>query len=82
MDGLIGRVGFEWMDWLNYTGFLGDVCVTFFAWKQRCCGTKPPHERKKPSRLKLCAYQDQLNAGVSNECEIFKLHGIESSKYV
>ncbi len=53
MVGLIGRVGFEWMDWLNYTGFLGDVCVTFFAWKQRCRGTKPPHERKKRLRLKL-----------------------------
>ncbi len=28
------------------------------------------------------AYQDQLNAGFSNVCEIFKVRGIESLKYV
>ncbi len=44
-------------DWLNYTGFLGDVCVEFFnvppgnkaalPWRQT------PHERRKPSCLQL-----------------------------
>ncbi len=28
------------------------------------------------------AYQVQLNAGFSKVCEIFKVHGIESLKYV
>ncbi len=28
------------------------------------------------------AYQDQLNAGFSKVCEIFKVHGTESLKYV
>ncbi len=27
-------------------------------------------------------YQDQINAGFSKVCEIFKVHGIESLKYI
>ncbi len=44
----------------------------------------PPHERRKPSYLQLMtsAYQDQLNAGFSKVCEIYKVCGIESLKYV
>ncbi len=49
--------------------------------------TKMPW-RQTPSRKKKAvvfttvttdAYQDQLNAGVSKVCEIFKVHGIESA---
>ncbi len=55
-----------------------------------CLKTKMPW-RQTPSRKKKSvvfttvttdAYQDQLNAGVSKVCEIFKFHGIESLKYV
>ncbi len=72
------------LDWLNYTGFLGDKCVAF------CLETKMPW-RQTPSRKKKAvvfttvmtsAYQDQLNAGFSKVCEIFNVHGIESLKYV
>ncbi len=52
--------------------------------------TKMPW-RQTPSRKKKAvvftavttnAYQDQLNAGFSKVCEIFKVHGIVSLKYV
>ncbi len=47
--------------------------------------------RQTPSRKKKAivfttvttsAYQDQLNAGFSKVCEIFKVQGIESLKYI
>ncbi len=75
-------------DWLNYTGFPGDVCVAFFnvpAWKQRYRGAKHPHERRKPSCLqmwRLNAYQGQLNALFSKVCEIFQVCSIESLKCI
>ncbi len=75
------------LDWLNYTGFPGDVCVTFF--------NVPPGNKDavvlNPSRKKkavvfttvmMSSYQGQLNAGFSKVCEIFKVCGIESLKYV
>ncbi len=52
--------------------------------------TKMPW-RQTPSRKKKAvmftnvttnAYQGQLNAGYSKVCEIFKVHGIESLKYI
>ncbi len=52
--------------------------------------TKMPW-RQTPSRKKKAvvfttvttnAYQDQINAGFSKVCEIFKVRGIESLKYV
>ncbi len=52
--------------------------------------TKMPW-RQTPSRKKkavvfttvmMSAYQGQINAGFSKVCEIFKVHGIESLKYV
>ncbi len=70
-------------DWLNYTGFPGDVCVAFFNVAPGN-KTKPPHERRKLSCLQLTmsACQDQLNAEFSKVCEKFKVCGIESLKYV
>ncbi len=44
------------LDWLNYTGFPGDVCVVFFnvlPGKQRCRGAKIPRERRKPLCLQM-----------------------------
>ncbi len=55
-----------------------------------CRETKMPWHQS-PSRKKKAvlftnvttnAYQDQLNAGFSNVCEIFKVRGIESLKYI
>ncbi len=50
-------------DWLNYTGFPGDVCVAFF---------------NVPPRNKNAVAPNPL----TKVCEIFKVHGIESLKYV
>ncbi len=55
------------------------------TWKQRCRGAKPPLRKKKAvmfTNVKANVYQRQLNAGFSKVCEIFKVHGIESLKYV
>ncbi len=70
-------------DWLNYTGFPGDVCVAFF--------NVPPGNKVAPSRKKKAVvftnvtantYQGRLNAGFSKVCEIFKVCTIESLKYI
>ncbi len=74
-------------DWLNYTGF-PETCVsrsltfrleTNMPWRQT------PSRKKKAvvfTNVTTIVYQDQLNAGFSKVCEIFKVHGIESLKYV
>ncbi len=48
-----------------------DVCVAFF--------NVPPGNK---DAVMTNAYQDQLHAGVSKVCEIFKVCGIKSLKYV
>ncbi len=63
-------------DWLNYTGFPGDVCVAFFNVSPGNKEAKPPHERRKFTNVTAHAYQSQLNAGFSKVCEIFKVRGI------
>ncbi len=74
-------------DWLNYTGFPGDVCVAF-------CNVLPgninavtpnPLTKEESRRVYKCddkRLSDQLNAGFSKVCEIFKVRGIESLKYI
>ncbi len=55
-------------DWLDYTGFSGDVChvLKHSTWKQRCCDTKhpPPPPRKKKAvmftTVTMSAYQDKV----------------------
>ncbi len=44
----------------------------------------PPRKKKAVvfTAVMTSAYQDQLNAGFSKVCEIFKVCGIESLKYV
>ncbi len=74
-------------DWLNYTGFPGDVCVAFFNVLpgNKDAVAQTPSRKKKAivfTNVTTSAYQDQLNAGFSKVCEIFKVHGIESLKYV
>ncbi len=55
-----------------------------------CLETKMPWHQT-PSRKKkavvftnvtMSAYQDQLNSGFSKVCEVFKVRGIESLKYI
>ncbi len=44
-----------------------------------------PSQKKKAvvfTNVKTNAYQGQLNAGFSKVCEIFKVRGIESLKYI
>ncbi len=53
-------------DWLGYTGFPGDTCVTFFKvppGNKDAVTQKPSHERRKLPCLQLMmsAYQGQLN---------------------
>ncbi len=79
-------------DWLNYTGFPGDVCVVFFNVLPRNKDAVAPNQmfrfakRNKKAvvftTVMTNAYQDQINAGFSKVCEIFKVCGIESLKYV
>ncbi len=68
-------------DWLDYTRFPGDVCVTFFnvlletqmLWHQN------PSRKKKATvftNVTANAYQSRLNAGFSKVCEIFKVCAI------
>ncbi len=52
---------------------------TKMPWRQT------PSQKKKAvvfTTVTTNAYQDQLNAGFSKVCEIFKVRGIESLKYV
>ncbi len=73
-------------DWLNYTGFPGDVCVAFFIVPPGNKDAMAPNpltkEESRCLQLTTSACQDQLNAAFSKVCEIFKVHGIESLKYV
>ncbi len=75
-------------DWLNYTGFPGDVCVGFFNVPPGNKDAMAPNPlMKEESRhvfttVTMNAYQDQINAGFSKVCEIFKVCGIESLKYI
>ncbi len=63
-------------DWLNYTGFLGDVCVAFF-------NVQPGNKDAIVfTTVTTKAYQDQINAGFSKVCEIFEIRGIESLIYI
>ncbi len=64
------------LDWLNYTGFPGDVCVMFF--------NILASQKKKAVvfiTVTTSAYQDQINAGFSKVCEILYC-GIESFKCI
>ncbi len=74
-------------DWLDYTGFPGDVCVVFFTVPPGNKDAVVPNPLTKEESRQIVfttvttnAYQDQLNAGVSKV--IFKVCGIESLKYV
>ncbi len=87
LSGNISGVSKSSSDWLNYTGFPGDVCVAFFNVPpgNKDAVTPNPSRKKKAvmfTTVNANAYQDQLNAGFSKVCDIFKVHGIESLKYI
>ncbi len=71
-------------DWLNNTGFPGDVCVAFFNFSpgNKDAVTPNPLAKEESHHVYKCAYQGQLNVGFSKVCEIFKVCGIESLKYI
>ncbi len=74
-------------DWLNYTGFPGDVwCRVLYVPPGNKDAVAPnPLTKKKAvvfTTVTINAYQDQINAGFSKVCEIFKVRGIESIKYI
>ncbi len=55
LSGNTSRVSKSSSDWLDYTGFLGDVCVAFFNVMpgNKVAVTPNPHERRKLSCLEL-----------------------------
>ncbi len=66
-------------DWLNYTGFPGDVCVTFFNIPLGNKDAVAPNPQIRGFSNPLIW---RINAGFSKVCEIFKVRGIESLKYI
>ncbi len=65
-------------DWLNYTGFLGDVCVAFFSVPAGNKDAKPPNERRKPSCLQMWRW----TLDFQKYLKYLKICGIESLKYI
>ncbi len=65
-----------------------ETCVsrslTFRLETKMPCRQTPSRKKKAVvfTNVTTSAYQDQLNAGFSKVCEIFKVHGIQSLKYV
>ncbi len=66
--------------------FLGDVCVAFFNVSPGNKDAVTPSRKKKAvvfTNVTANTYQGRLNTGFSKFlCEIFKVHGIESLKYI
>ncbi len=73
-------------DWLNYTGFPGDVCVLFFnvplGHKDAVVPNSLAKEAVVFTNVMANAYQSRFNAGFPKVCEIFKVCAIESLKYI
>ncbi len=78
LSGSTSRVSKSSSDWLDYTGFLGDVCVAFFNVPagNKVAVAPNPSQKKKAIVFTIVmtdAYQDELNAGVSKVCEKCKV---------
>ncbi len=74
-------------DWLNSTGFPGDVCVAFFNILPGNKDAVTPNPLTKEQSCHVYNCDDKClsgskNAGFSKVCEIFKFRSIESLKYV
>ncbi len=65
-----------------------ETCVSHsltFRLETKMLWCQTPSRKKKAvvfTTVTTNAYQDQVNAGFSKVCEIFKVHGIESLKYI
>ncbi len=72
-------------DWLNYTGFPGDMCVAFFNVPPGNKDAVVPNSltKEESRRVYKCdGDQNRLNAGFSKVCEIFKVCTMETIKYI
>ncbi len=69
-------------DWLNYTGFPGDVCVAFFNVPPGNKDAVMPNPLTKEESRRVYKCDNERLYGFSKVCEIFKVRGIESLKYV
>ncbi len=67
-------------DWLNSTGFPGDVSIVLF--KDAVAPSPLTKEVVVFTNVTANGYQGQLNARFSKVCEIFKVRGIESFKSI
>ncbi len=70
-------------DWLNYTGFPGDVCVAFFnvpPGNKDAVTPNPFTEEEVFTNVTANAYQGQLNAGFSKVCEIIKIESLKCGR--
>ncbi len=82
LSGNTSRVSKSSSDWLDYTGFPGDVCVALFNVLpgNQVAVAPNPLTKEKSCRVYNCDNRC-LSAGVSKVCEIFKVCGIVSLKY-
>ncbi len=62
------------LDWLNYTGFLGDVCVAFFNIQpgKKDAVTPNPLTKEESRHVYKC---DDKHVSGSKKCWIFKSMG-------
>ncbi len=81
LSGNTSVVSKSFSDWFNYTGFPGEVCVTFFNVLPGIKDAMVPNPSRKKKAVVFTnvtanTYQDQQNAGFSKVSEIFKVRGI------
>ncbi len=74
-------------DWLDYTGFPWDVCVAFFNAPPGNKEAVTPSPLKKEESRRVYNCDDKRLSGSTKRwifkiCEIFKVRGIESLKYI
>ncbi len=81
LSGNTSRVSKLSSDWLDYTGFPGDVCVAFFNVLPGNQVAVAPNPLTKEKSCRVYCDNRCLSAGVSKVCEIFKVCGIVSLKY-
>ncbi len=87
LSGNTSRVSKSSSDWLNYTGFPGDVCVAFFNVPPGNKDAVTPNPLAKEESHRDYKYDDEhlsgrLNAGFLKVYTIFKVRNIESLKYI
>ncbi len=76
----------HWIGWIIQD--FREICVSHsltFRLETKMPWCQTPSRKKKAvvfTTVMTSAYQDQLNAGFSKVCEIFKVCGMESLKYV